>query len=209
VDDGQARDVEAHLDRLLAGLRRVRIEQPEPRHVLERAVEEIAAAAPRPVARMRLTVTRSTRLLTTAAYELPEIVTACLLPKYRIDSLSPLAGLKSLSYQSNRLALREAESHGAWEALLMNEHGRLVEGSRSNLAVVLGDCVATPPESDGCVPGTVRRRLLEKGVIEERSLVPEDLRAGEVLLMNSLIGVLTVSRIDGHRGAPLATPRLP
>jgi branched-chain amino acid aminotransferase len=198
VDDGQARDAEAHLDRLLAGLRRVRIELPEPRHALERAVEEIAAAAPSPVARMRLTVTRSTRLLTTAAYEPPEIITACLLPQYRIDSHGPLAGLKSLSYQTNRLALREAESRGAWDALLMNEHGRLVEGSRSNLAVVLADCVATPPESDGCVPGTVRRRLLEKGVIEERSLVPEDLRAGEILLMNSLIGVMPVARIDGE-----------
>ena len=91
----------------------------------------------------------------------------------------------------------------------MNEHGRLVEGSRSNLAVVLSDCVATPPVSDGCVPGTVRRRLLEKGAIEERSLVPEDLMAGEVLLMNSLIGVLPVSRIDGLHGRSLATPRLP
>lgn len=197
MDDGQARDIEAHFDRLLAGLRRVGIELPEARLALERAVEEIAAAAPRPVARMRLTVTRSTRLLTTAAYEPPEIVTACLLPQYRIDSRGPLAGLKSLSYQTNRLALREAESRGAWDALLMNEQGRLVEGSRSNLAVVLSDCVATPPESDGCVPGTVRRRLLEKGVIEERSLVPEDLLAGEVLLMNSLIGVMPVSRIAG------------
>lgn len=197
MDDGQARDIEAHLDRLLAGLRRVGIELPEARLALERAVEEIAAAAPRPVARMRLTVTRSTRLLTTAAYEPPEIVTACLLPQYRIDSRDPLAGLKSLSYQTNRLALREAESRGAWDALLMNEQGRLVEGSRSNLAVVLGDRVVTPPESDGCVPGTVRRRLLEQGVIEERSLVPEDLFAGEVLLMNSLIGVMPVSRIAG------------
>jgi branched-chain amino acid aminotransferase len=197
VDDGQARDVVAHLDRLLAGLRRVGIDLPEPRRVLERAVEEIAAAAPRPVARMRLTVTRRTRLLTTAAYEPPEIVTVCLLPHYRIDSRSPLAGLKSLSYQTNRLALREAEARGAWDALLMNEHGSLVEGSRCNLAVVLSDCVATPPESEGCVPGTVRRRLLEKGAIEERSLVPEDLRAGEVLLMNSLIGLLPATRIDG------------
>lgn len=207
MDDGQARDVEAHLDRLLAGLRRVGIDLPETRNVLERALEEIAAAAPRPVARMRLTVTHRTRLLTTAAYEPPEIVTACLLPEFRIDSRSPLAGLKSLSYQTNRLALREAESRGAWDALLLNEHGRLVEGSRSNLAVVLADRVVTPPESDGCVPGTVRRRLLEQRVIEERPLVLEDLRAGEVLLMNSLIGLMPVSRIDGidgHHGAPLA-----
>lgn len=198
MDDGRAWDVEAHLDRLLAGLRRVGIDPPENRHVLERAVEEIAAAAPRPVARLRLTVTHCTRLITTAPYEPPKIVTARLVPKYRIDSRSPLAGLKSLSYQTNRLALRHAESRGAWEALLMNEHGRVIEGSRSNLAVVVGDRVVTPPESDGCLPGTVRRRLLEKGAIEEQSLSPEDLRGCEVLLMNSLIGVMPVSRIDGQ-----------
>jgi branched-chain amino acid aminotransferase len=198
VDDGQARDVEAHLDRLLAGLRRVGIDLPENRHVLERAVEEVAAAAPRPLARLRLTVTHRTRLLTTALYEPPKIVTACLLPGYPIDSHSPLAGLKSLNYQTNRLALREAESQGAWEALLMNEYGWLVEGSRSNLVVVVGDRAVTPPESDGCLPGTVRRRLLEKDAIEESSLVPEELMAGEVMLMNSLIGVLPVSRIDGR-----------
>ncbi|MFY9820025.1 MAG: aminotransferase class IV [Thermoanaerobaculia bacterium] len=209
VDGGRARDVEAHLDRLLAGLRRVGIDLPESRHVLETALEETAAAAPRPTARLRLTVTRSTRLITTAPYEPPEIVTARLLPQYRIDSGSPLAGLKSLNYQTNRLALRQAESQGAWEALLVNERGRLVEGSRSNVAVVLDGRIVTPPESDGCLPGTVRRRLLEKGVIEEGSLSPEDLTAGEVLLMNSLIGVLPVSRIDGLPGAPLAAPGRP
>lgn len=198
MDNGQAGDVEAHLDRLLAGLRRVGIELPENRHALERALEEIAAAAPHPVARMRLTATRSTRLITAVPYEPPEIITALLLPQYRIDSGSPLAGLKSLAYQANRLALRDAESQGAWEALLLNERGRLVAGSRSNLAVVLGDRVVTPPASDGCLPGTVRRRLLERGAIEEQSLSPEDLRSCEVLLMNSLIGVMPVSRIDGQ-----------
>jgi branched-chain amino acid aminotransferase len=196
VDDGRARDVEAHLDRLLAGLRRVEIDLPENRQALEKALEEIAAVAPRPVARLRLTVTRQTRLITTALYKPPEIVTACLLPRHRIDSASPLAGLKSLSYQMNRLALREAESRGAWDALLLNERGRLVEGSRSNLAVVVDDRVITPPESDGCLPGTVRRRLLERGAIVERSLSPEDLLGGDVLLMNSLIDVIPVSRID-------------
>jgi branched-chain amino acid aminotransferase len=198
VENGRAWDIEAHLDRLLAGLRRIEIDLPENRHTLEKALEEIAAAAPRPLARLRLTVTQSTRLIATAPYEPPKIVTAVLLPQYRIDSGSPLAGLKCLSYQMNRLALRQAESQGDWEALLVNERGRLVEGSRSNLALVVGDRVVTPPESDGCLPGTVRRRLLERGAIEERSLSPEDLRDGEVLLMNSLIGVMSVSRLDGR-----------
>jgi branched-chain amino acid aminotransferase len=197
VDQGKAWDLEAHLDRLLAGLERIGIDLPESRNALEQAVVEIAGAAPHPMARLRLTVTRSTRLITTAPYEPPEIVTVRLLPQYRIHSGHPLAGLKSLSYQTCRLALRQAESQGAWEALLQNEQGRFVEGTRCNLALVFEDRILTPPTSDGCLPGTVRRRLLEKGALQEGPLTMDDLTAArEVLLMNSLIGVLPVSRID-------------
>jgi branched-chain amino acid aminotransferase len=201
VDEGRARDVEAHLDRLLAGLRRIGIDLPN-RLALKRAVEEIATAAPHPVARLRITITSGTRLITTAPYEPPgkdlyrRGVAVRLLPEYRIDSRGPLVGLKSLCYQANRLALREAESQGAWEALLLNEHGRVVEGTRSNLALVFDDRILTPPATDGCLPGTVRRRLLEKGALQESPITVGHLAAAnEVLLMNSLIGVLPVSQI--------------
>jgi branched-subunit amino acid aminotransferase/4-amino-4-deoxychorismate lyase len=212
VDDGRTRDVEAHLDRLLAGLRRIKIALPEDRRELRRAVAAIAEAAPRPVARLRITVTKGTRLIVATPYEPPDAdlyergVAARLLPQYRIDSGGPLAGLKSLCYQANRLALRRAEAQGAWEALLLNEKGRLVEGSRSNLALVFPDGVLTPPKTDGCLPGTVRRRLLERGEIQEWPLTPDDLAtAREVLLMNSLIGVLPVSRINS-REVPVGPP---
>lgn len=210
VDEGKARDVEAHLDRLLAGLRRIRIELPEDRRALRRAITQVCEAAPRPAARMRITVTRGargapTRLINAVPYDPPEEdlyrdgVAVQLLLQLQINSAGPLAGLKSLSYQVNQLALQQAEAEGAWEALLLNERGRLVEGSRSNVALVFPDGVVTPPKLDGCVPGTVRRRLLEKGALIEEPLAPEDLAmASEVLLMNSLIGVLPVSRINGR-----------
>jgi branched-chain amino acid aminotransferase len=205
VDGGRPRHLSLHLDRLLAGLGRLGIDTPESRCDLGHAVHEVAKAAPRPLARLRITVSRGTaagptRLITTSPYEPPgETVTAVLLPDLRIDSRSPLAGLKSLCYQTNRVALRQAEARGAFEALLLNEHGRLAEGSRSNVALVLPEGTFTPPESEGCLPGTVRRRLLERGAIRERRLALEDLaKAGGLLLMNSLIGVLPVSRIDGR-----------
>lgn len=203
ADDGRPRDLSAHLDRLSAGLRRLGIAPPESRCDLGRAVTEVAKAAPRPLARLRITVSRGTaagptRLITASPYEPPgEPVAAILLTGSRIDSLSPLAGLKSLCYQTNRVVLRQAEARGAFEGLLLNEHGRLAEGSRSNVALVLPDGIFTPPESEGCLPGTVRRRLLERGAIRERPLTLEDLAAAEgLLLMNSLIGVLPVSRLD-------------
>ena len=211
VDGGRARDADAHLDRLLAGLRRIRIDLPEDRCALGKAVAGIAEVAPQPVARMRITITQGshgcpTRLITAAVYEPPDEnlyrqgVSARLLPEYRMDSGGPLAGLKTLCYQAHRLALHRAESLGAWEALLQNESGRLVEGSRSNLILVLPGGVFTPPKTDGCLPGTVRRRLLEKEAVREWPLSPEDLAtASEVLLTNSLIGLLPVSRVNGRQ----------
>ena len=200
VDGGRAVDVDAHLDRLLAALERIGIDLPEDRSDLSRAIESVAEAAPRPVARMRITITRQpTRIITAAPYTPPSgKLDAILLTEPWVDSRSPLAGLKSLSYQANRLALARAERAGAFEALLVNERGLLVEGSRSNVIVRLSGELVTPPLADGCLPGTVRRRLLEQGLVKERSITPEELRgAGEILLTNSLIGVLPVGRLDG------------
>jgi branched-chain amino acid aminotransferase len=205
VDGGRPRDLSAHLDRLLAGLERLGIATPESRCDLGRAVAEVAEASPRPLARLRITISRGTaagptHLITASPYEPPgEPVAVVLLADCRIDSRSPLAGLKSLCYQNNRVALRKAEARGAFEALLLNEHGRLAEGSRSNVALILPEGIFTPPVSEGCLPGTVRRRLLEGGALRERPLALEDLAAaGGLLLMNSLIGVLPVARLDGR-----------
>jgi branched-chain amino acid aminotransferase len=196
VDEGRAGDVEAHLDRLFGGLPRVGIDPPEDREALAAAVTAVAEASPWPVARMRIAVTPETRLVSLAPYTPPAgPVSAVLLPEPWIWSRSPLAGLKSLSYQANRLALRRAA--GAFEALLLNEQGRLVEGSRSNVILALPDGLFTPPVEDGCLPGTVRRRMLERGEIAERSLTPEDLQAAsKVRLTNSLIGVLEVEQVE-------------
>jgi branched-chain amino acid aminotransferase len=207
-DDGTIRDAAAHLDRLELGLRQLKIELSEGRKDLEEALVAVARGAPRPTARLRLTVTRGaaggpSRLITAEEAQLPgeedyaRGVAVRLLPQYRIDSASPLAGLKSTSYQAHRLALAHARSQGAWEALLVNEAGLLAEGSRSNVVLVLRDGAFTPPVASGCLPGTVRRRLLEAGAVAERPFAQEDLAAAqEILLLNSLIGVLPVCRVN-------------
>lgn len=205
VDGGKTRDIEAHLDRLFASLPRIALEPPERRDALEQAITEVASGAPKPCARLRLTVTRGTpnegptRLIEAFPYTPPSSdvgLTVILLPEIRIDSQGPLAGLKSLSYQANRLAHAQAIATEADEAILLNERGELCEGSRSNLALRLDGEWLTPPLRSGCLPGTVRRRLLERGEVEERDLMPEDLdRAEGIELMNSLWGVVAGRRI--------------
>ncbi|MEP7010962.1 MAG: aminotransferase class IV [Acidobacteriota bacterium] len=205
VDQGAAIDVEAHLDRLFASLPRISLDVPEDRAALDQAIAEVATAAPWPCARLRLTVTRGTpgdgptRLIEAFPYTPPNPdadLTVVLLAEFRIDSRGPLAGLKSLSYQANRLVLARATVAGADEAILLNERGELCEGSRSNLALRLDGKWLTPPIRSGCLPGTVRRRRLERGEVEERDLLPEDLDRSEgIELMNSLWGVVAGRRI--------------
>lgn len=213
VDGGVANDIDAHLDRLFASLPRIALELPEDRSALEQAIAEIATAAPRPCARLRLTVTRGTptdgptRLIEAFPYTPPDpngLLKVVLIPDIRIDSHGPLAGLKSLSYQANRLAHARAAALGADEAILLNERGELCEGSRSNLALRLDGKWLTPPLRSGCLPGTVRRRRIERGEIEERDLLPEDVdRAEGIEMMNSLWGVVAGRRIGkGGRGVP-------
>jgi branched-chain amino acid aminotransferase len=209
VEEGVARDIEAHLDRLEAGLRRIDLALPEERGDLELGIGAVAEKAPRPLARLRVTVTRGAPgappcwLVTAQPYNPPhellyrEGVPVVVERELRVSSTGPLAGLKSLSYQLNSLALARAEAAGAFEAILLNERGRVAEGSRTNVVVGLRGRVLTPPLSEGCLPGTVRRRLIEAKLVAEQPLALEDLAAAdEIVLTSSLLVALPVARVE-------------
>ncbi len=82
------------------------------------------------------------------------------------------------------------------DVVLTNQHGRVTETTIANLAVRLDGTWWTPPVSDGCLPGVERGRLLDEGVLRERSLAPDDLRAAD--------GLAVVSSLRGWRDAVLS-----
>ena len=79
----------------------------------------------------------------------------------------------------------------------------ITEGSSSNLFIVAGGGVVTPPLRVGILDGITRRPLLDlaraRGLtVEERSLRPGDLKsADEAFITSSIRGVLPVVRVDG------------
>ena len=113
-----------------------------------------------------------------------------------------LRGVKSLAWRRTALALQQ--EHGTvFDVVVCDNRGRVQEGSRSSLFVRLGDRAVTPPLSDGCLPGTVRRRLLESGRVREETVSLDALLgADEVAVANSLAGVLPVRRI-GEASIPV------
>lgn len=113
--------------------------------------------------------------------------------RYTISSVVMPSGDVLLRHKTNRREAYESEfSHaqGSDEILFVNEHGRLTEGSRTNIFLRRGERLFTPPLEDGVLNGCLRRELITKGQCEESELTPQDLYDGVVLLGNSLRGLI-------------------
>jgi branched-chain amino acid aminotransferase len=108
--------------------------------------------------------------------------------------------LKRSNYLPYLLAGRFAQEHALNETLLLNAWGRPCEGAHTNLFIVRGDTVVTPPLSEGCVDGVMRRHLIEllakesSPVTEAEMTIEDVLAADEVFLTNALKGIRWVSR---------------
>lgn len=119
---------------------------------------------------------------------------------------SPLAGLKSTSYAENVRVLAHARSLGAGEALLTNLAGHLCEGTGSNVFVVRGDQVVTPPLSSGCLAGITRGLVLEWcadagiGVEEAFEGIDSLAESDEIFVTSSTRDVHPVSEVRDVQG---------
>jgi para-aminobenzoate synthetase/4-amino-4-deoxychorismate lyase len=78
---------------------------------------------------------------------------------------------------------------GAFEAIFVDPHGYLTEGSFTSLFVAREGTLVTPPLSRGLLPGVLRAELIDAGRAVEGELTPADL-AGEFFIGNALRGLI-------------------
>jgi branched-subunit amino acid aminotransferase/4-amino-4-deoxychorismate lyase len=113
------------------------------------------------------------------------------------------AGLKTGNYWRNCEALTQARARGFEEALLFNDHAELVSACCGNIFLVLGNAIATPSRGSGCRSGVAREWVIKRRKVEERRLRREDvLRADELFVTNSWVGVMPVSTLEGRPLGP-------
>jgi branched-chain amino acid aminotransferase len=106
---------------------------------------------------------------------------------------------KTSNYEAAIRALKEAKKHDASDALFVNGQGHVLEGTRSNFFVFLGDTLVTPGK--GVLIGVTRKTVLElaKGrfPIEERPILLSELpQADEAFITSSSKEITPVVRID-------------
>jgi branched-chain amino acid aminotransferase len=216
--------LDEHLARLRRSAERVAIELPVDDRTLRDEVERAVLASGNVESYVRVVVTRGSGPLSldpdTAEHPLRVVLVEAVTPppaeayargvgavfvhtRRAVDETSA-AGAKVTNYLANLLAVREAKSRGAHEALIVDASGHVVEGASSNVFVVHGGRVATPPESAGILAGITRARILAAAgalgfPVEERELSVADVaEADEVFITSSIREVLPVVRVDGR-----------
>lgn len=124
--------------------------------------------------------------------------------RQRSPNAMPPAIKSTGNYLNSSLARIEANRHGYNEAIMLNEEGKVCEGTGENLFVVRDGVISTPPVSDGILEGITRNSImviadgLGYDVIEE-SLVRTDLyTADEMFMTGSAAEVVPVRSVDGR-----------
>lgn len=221
VNGGVVFRLASHLERLSAGAARLGIPLPGG---LARAIAELVEAGGLAEAALRLTLTRGVggEGLELPPTHRPTVVISLrpgpvfpaawyegglslVIATQRVGARSATAGLKTTGYLPSILALAEARSAGADDALLLNEREEIAEASASNLLwVSSGGALRTPSADCGILPGITRATVLElaraagQAVEEGEWGIGELAAAREVFTTSSLRGIAPVTTLEGR-----------
>ncbi|NLX22767.1 MAG: hypothetical protein GXY55_14035 [Phycisphaerae bacterium] len=215
--NGTAMRLDRHMARLQTSAARLKVAVDPAVQQIPDAVRLVLDANGLANARLRITLmppgphqsVAEPTLLVTAEYTTgypPETYergwTACLCTDHRQSVHDPLAGHKTTSYFARLLVLRDAQNRGCQEALWFTPRNLLAEGCISNVFVIKNGTLITPPLDTPVLPGVTREAVLQLAAAaqipaEERDCtVDELLDADEILLTNSVMEIMPVTRIE-------------
>jgi branched-subunit amino acid aminotransferase/4-amino-4-deoxychorismate lyase len=209
---GRPRFLSEHLQRLDEGCRRLGFGAGPDESLVRAEIDRLSGALGITNFTLRLTVFRddgvTRRLL--VANPLPEDVghpVALGIVSEWLNGPRSLAELKTLNYLVPRLAHAEGVKRGYDEVIFTLADGRVLEGTRSSVFVVMNGEIVTAPLSFPILPGVTREVILRcarrEGVpVSERGFTVSELRAsGEAFISASVRGVRAVRSLEG---TPLA-----
>jgi len=213
--------LEDHYFRLMASMRVVRMEIPM-NFTMEYLEEQILSLAANNSlsnsSRARITVFRND-----GGYYLPQINTVSYLihtigieeklysfsqQKYEVDLFKDfyvtkqlLSSIKTTNRILNITASIFASENGYDNCLLLNDSKNVVEAIQGNIFMLTGNKLITPPVSEGCLNGVMRKQILEfakkAGNLEvvEEVISPFDLqKADELFITNVIKGIQPITK---------------
>lgn len=120
------------------------------------------------------------------------------------DNVIPSRGKLTGAYINSAMAKDEAEEKGADEAILLNDAGKVSEGSGCNIFIVRDGALVTPPISSDILEGITRRSIIqiaqeENIPVEQRTIDRSELYiADEAFFCGTAMHVSPITYIDGR-----------
>jgi branched-chain amino acid aminotransferase len=112
-----------------------------------------------------------------------------------------LSTLKTNNRLINILGSIFAKENDYQNCLLLNENKQVVEALNGNIFLVSGNNIKTPPLTDGCLNGILRKQLIsifkkmQDFTIEEASISPFELqKADEIFITNTIQGIVSITK---------------
>jgi branched-chain amino acid aminotransferase len=119
---------------------------------------------------------------------------------HRINTTSPLAGIKSCNYLEHLLAFEQATNRGFHEAIRVNERGEIASACMANVFWERDGEFYTPSLKTGCQAGTTREYILENVACHEVEAEIEELeRAERIFLTSAGLGVVAVAEFNSRQ----------
>lgn len=221
VVDNNILFLEDHYFRLMASMRILRMEIPDQftMEFFENQILELKnAIAPAPSYRIRITVYRdsdgfyypNSKVVSFLMHVLPlqnklfqHNNTPLEIELFKDFSINTqlLSTLKSTNRMVQITGSIFAKENGYDNCVVLNTDKNVAEALDSNIFMVVGNHIVTPPLADGCLNGILRKQLIamlsktEGYTFEEKSISPFDLqKADELFLTNAIKGIQSVTK---------------
>ena len=151
--------------------------------------------------------TRKTDLLimTGEPQKVPAAGLSLAVSPYRVNTASPLMGIRSLNYLEQVLSWEEAQTRDFHEAVMLNERGEIVSATMANIFWVKEGTLYTPTLATGAIAGVTRGAVI---ALAEKQFIPviegayelgNLVEAEEIFLTSASVGLAPVTTFDFRR----------
>lgn len=215
LTQGRVRFLDAHLERLAQGCRRLQIGSPGT-DVLRHDIASLVASHRDGVVKIVLTrgsggrgyrpdpASTATRIVSLHDVSASSAAIRARWCKTRLSRSPALAGIKHLNRLEHVLAQQEWSDASIAEGLMLDHEGELVCATAANVFVVLAGELRTPDLRYCGVRGIMREAVIRTAThlgmtVREEPLWPDTLEtADEVFVTNAVRGVRSVVGLDGR-----------
>ncbi|MGI9228693.1 MAG: aminodeoxychorismate lyase [Gammaproteobacteria bacterium] len=217
VAEGQALCLDEHLQRLQQGCQRLQIQAVD-LEPIRADINSVIARQPDCIIKLIVsrgesaqgyavpTDIRATRIVSGSAWPtagFADSLRVCLC-QTRLGQNPQLAGIKHLNRLEQVLARREVDLHNCDEGVVLDNIGNVIEGTGSNLFLLLEGQLVTPDLEQCGIAGIVRGKILnlagELGLqaVVRQVQVQELQQASEMFFCNSIRGIQSVAEYAGQ-----------